>query len=185
MNAEDFLDEVIPESHWLDDVWRVPGAPRMVVHLDNAEMLSSDFDFTALLMGSGKDESQQAAGARLGYVTHITRVGYMASVLFRAERGRIDLRRPLRAHEKRIGRHPINMGHMKRCFQSLFYERRVRDVPHPGRASFISCISDVIFMGSSLYELVFLFATLDYHSLISHKRVTIRIPDVVKYHVNS
>jgi hypothetical protein len=72
-------------------------------------MPSSDFDYDDLANESGYQEARKAAGARLGYEAHISRVAYMAAQPFRASReGAWILKELFELMESETGRAPIN-----------------------------------------------------------------------------
>ena len=108
-HAQHFHDVVVPTSHWFDNIWRMPGAPKIAIRLDNAAIPSSDFDFNELAIQSGFNEAQRAAGARLGYEKHSSRIGYMATVSFRATReGEWIPKELFEPMESETGQSPIN-----------------------------------------------------------------------------
>ena len=118
MYAQHLHDILIPTSHWIDDVWCMPGAPKVVIHLDNAAMPSAHVDrqvrphrHLPSLMGGERDffDAGWLFQIRMGYRHHITRVAYLASAPFRATREAEwipkELFEPMKSE---TGRHPIN-----------------------------------------------------------------------------
>jgi hypothetical protein len=107
--AQNLYDRVA-RSHWIDDIWFLPGKPRIRIYLDNVDMSTAYFDFEALLEGfNGLQLATGAAAAKMGYNFHPTRVAYMVAEPFRAEREGEWLPEELfEPMETETGRHKIN-----------------------------------------------------------------------------
>jgi hypothetical protein len=80
------LECKVADLYWIDDLWYPPAAPRLLVHLDNHEIPTTEVDRKAYLLSGRIGEADAVSHARMGYGAHITRVAYMAARPFRASR---------------------------------------------------------------------------------------------------
>ena len=108
MNADRLVEE-IKRAHWIDDIWTIPGAPKIRVYLDNVGMLD---EHDVINLAPSPDEFQAYDASRasvLGLSSHITRAAQMKAEPFRRSREKAwiseDLIEPA---ESTTGRHPIN-----------------------------------------------------------------------------
>lgn len=85
-NVDHFLEKIVPVSHWIDDIWQLPGTPKLIVRLDSHEMTTGGPGFEALYMQDQNREADVEAIARYGYNIHITRGPCLAATPFRAIR---------------------------------------------------------------------------------------------------
>ncbi|KAI0585083.1 hypothetical protein TUN199_05085 [Pyrenophora tritici-repentis] len=160
-NAQHLRDEQIPSSHWFDDSWRMLGAPKITIHLDNAMMPSAEVDYEAfprpdfdnitiesILRGDFDriGDFKRHRQAKMGYGHHVERVGYMVSVPFRATRGRVDPQGALRAYEVGDRAASYQLGYLRRIMCSSSFHRgfRVRGTTRGPRVSERALVTDSI-----------------------------------------
>ncbi|KAI1685982.1 hypothetical protein KJE20_03947 [Pyrenophora tritici-repentis] len=109
-NSEWLAYGILQHTHWIDDVWILPGVPTIELHLDNVDMSDSAIHIDEVKIGAATmDTFNAAATASLGLRSHVTRIAEMNAMPFRRSRERAwiseDLIEPA---ESTTGRHPIN-----------------------------------------------------------------------------
>jgi hypothetical protein len=103
------LYDIVAESHWIDDLWRVPAQPTIVIFMDNHEMPNENFGYEALARDYRYEEAHREVSARMGYGAHITCVPYLAARPFRASReGEWIPKELFEPMKSETGRSPIN-----------------------------------------------------------------------------
>ncbi|KAI4642946.1 hypothetical protein J4E93_007015 [Alternaria ventricosa] len=102
------LREQVKQGHWIDDLWKIPGAPRFQIHLDRCDM-TDEYSPKKFPQGWMNAPEEAAVLAQLGSAAHITRDAYICAGPFRAAREREwipeELFEPMKSETERS---PIN-----------------------------------------------------------------------------
>jgi hypothetical protein len=78
--ASELLDST-GDAHWIDDVWTIPGYPRILIHLDHIDMQDAEVNSDAPW-----GEMTDAKNQRQGLAFHASRQAYMVAESTRRER---------------------------------------------------------------------------------------------------
>jgi len=107
--STEWLVGEILQGHWIDDIWKVPGAPTIRIFLDNVDMSDDVHMFSSCDSAEEVHAWWTANPLVLGLSSHITRAALMKSEPLRRSREMEwiseDLIEPA---ESTTGRHPIN-----------------------------------------------------------------------------
>ncbi|KAF2830699.1 hypothetical protein CC86DRAFT_316215 [Ophiobolus disseminans] len=67
------LDHRLKNAHWIDNIWFLPGVPRLSLHLDHTDMSDEVIDYDGMTTFHGVDVADAQARRKMGFRHHITR----------------------------------------------------------------------------------------------------------------